>query len=102
LSFQRIEYEIVEHKLTAEQIRIDDAPADAFQIIHKNITAALEAANIAGADGGTRNPNAKAAARSLSDGRCRPLSARTSWKPASRAWNAGGPRRASVSRSFWG
>ena len=64
LSFEGIEYEIVEHRLTAEQIRIYDAYADAFQIIHKNLTAALEAANITGADGGTYNRNAKAAARS--------------------------------------
>ena len=35
LSFEGIEYEIVEHKLTAEQIRIYDAYADAFQIIHE-------------------------------------------------------------------
>ena len=35
LSFEGIEYEIVEHALTAEQIRIYDAYADAFQIIHK-------------------------------------------------------------------
>jgi hypothetical protein len=35
LSFEGIEYEIVEHQLTAEQIRIYDAYADAFQIIHR-------------------------------------------------------------------
>ena len=35
LSFEGIEYEIVEHRLTPEQIRIYDAYADAFQIIHK-------------------------------------------------------------------
>ena len=64
LSFEGIEYEIVEHKLTAEQIRIYDAYADAFQIIHKNLNEALKAANITGADGGTYNRNAKAAARS--------------------------------------
>jgi hypothetical protein len=64
LSFEGIEYEIVEHRLTEEQIRIYDAYADAFQIIHKNLTAALEAANITGADGGTYNRNAKSAARS--------------------------------------
>ena len=63
LSFEGIEYEIVEHRLTAEQIRIYDAYADAFQIIHKNLNAALEAANITGVDG-TYNRNAKAAARS--------------------------------------
>jgi hypothetical protein len=48
LSFEGIEYEIVEHRLTAEQIRIYDAYADAFQIIHKNLTEALKAANITG------------------------------------------------------
>ena len=64
LSFEGIEYEIVEHKLTAEQIRIYDAYADAFQIIHKNLTEALKAANITGSDGSTYNRNAKSAARS--------------------------------------
>ena len=64
LSFEGIEYEIVEHELTAEQVRIYNAYADAFQVIHQNLTAALEAANITGADGGTYNRSAKAAARS--------------------------------------
>ncbi len=64
LSFEGIEYEIVEHRLSAEQIRIYDAYADAFQIIHKNLTEALKAANITGANGDTYNRNAKAAARS--------------------------------------
>jgi C-terminal domain on Strawberry notch homologue/P-loop containing NTP hydrolase pore-1 len=64
LSFEGIEYEIIEHKLTAEQIRIYDAYADAFQVIHKNLTEALKAANITGANGDTYNRNAKAAARS--------------------------------------
>ena len=50
--------------LTAEQIRIYDAYADAFQIIHRNLNEALKAANITGADGSTYNRNAKAAARS--------------------------------------
>jgi hypothetical protein len=64
LSFEGILYEIFEHALTSEQIAIYDAYADAFQIIHKNLKAALEAANITGADGGTYNRHAKAAARS--------------------------------------
>jgi hypothetical protein len=64
LSFEGIEYEILEHTLTAEQIRIYDAYADAFQIIHKNLSEALKAANITGTDGSTYNRNAKAAARS--------------------------------------
>ena len=64
LSFEGIEYEIVEHALTPEQIAIYDSYADAFQIIHKNLNAALEAANITGAGGNTYNRHAKAAARS--------------------------------------
>ncbi|HEY1261761.1 MAG TPA: strawberry notch family protein [Stellaceae bacterium] len=64
LSFEGIEYDIVEHRLTDEQIRINDAYADAFQIIHKNLDAALKAANITGSDGRTYNRNAKAAVRS--------------------------------------
>jgi predicted RNA methylase len=64
LSFEGIEYEIVEHQLTPEQIRIYDAYADAFQIIHQNLNAALKAANITGSGGDTYNRNAKAAARS--------------------------------------
>jgi hypothetical protein len=65
LSFEGIEYEIVEHALSPEQVRIYDAYADAFQIIHRNLNAALEAANITGADGSsTYNRHAKAAARS--------------------------------------
>jgi hypothetical protein len=57
-------YEIVEHLLTPEQIAIYDSYADAFQIIHRNLNAALKAANITGADGGTYNRHAKAAVRS--------------------------------------
>jgi predicted RNA methylase len=64
LSFEGIEYEIVEHQLSREQIRIYDAYADAFQVIHRNLNEALKAANITGESGGTYNRNAKAAARS--------------------------------------
>jgi protein strawberry notch len=64
LSFEGIEYEIVEHTLTPEQIRIYDAYADAFQIIHRNLNEALKAANITGESGATYNRNAKAVARS--------------------------------------
>lgn len=46
LSYEGVEYEFLEHKLTPEQIRIYDAYAEAFQIIHNNLNAALEAANI--------------------------------------------------------
>jgi predicted RNA methylase len=64
LSFEGVEYEILEHRLTDEQIRIYDAYADAFQIIHRNLNEALKAANITGEGSSTYNRNAKAAARS--------------------------------------
>ncbi|MGO9473576.1 MAG: strawberry notch-like NTP hydrolase domain-containing protein, partial [Rhodomicrobium sp.] len=63
LSYEGIEVEIVEHALTSEQIRIYDAYAGAFQIIHQNLEAALKAVNITG-DTGTLNGQAKAAAKS--------------------------------------
>jgi hypothetical protein len=63
LSYEGVEYEIVEHRLTPEQVRIYDAYAGAFRIIHNNLSAALEAANITG-EAGTLNAQAKSAARS--------------------------------------
>src|SRR5579884_255563 len=67
LSFDGVEYELVEHALTPEQTRIYDAYADAFAIIHNNLDAAMQAANITGGSeggSGTLNRQAKAAARS--------------------------------------
>jgi len=63
LSYDGVEYELVEHTLTDEQRRIYDAYAGAFSIIHRNLDAAMEAANITGRDG-TLNRQAKSAARS--------------------------------------
>jgi predicted RNA methylase len=63
LSYEGVAYELVEHQLTPEQVRIYDAYAGAFQVIHNNLTAALEAANVIG-ETGTLNPGAKSAARS--------------------------------------
>ncbi|NTA50661.1 DEAD/DEAH box helicase family protein [Agrobacterium tumefaciens] len=63
LSYDGVEYELVEHRLTDEQRRIYDAYAGAFSIIHRNLDAAMEAANITGSDG-TLNRQAKSAARS--------------------------------------
>ncbi|MDU6377341.1 MAG: strawberry notch family protein, partial [Bradyrhizobium sp.] len=63
LSFEGIEYELLEHRLTDEQVRIYDAYAEAFAVIHNNLEAAMRAANITGATG-TLNAQAKSAARS--------------------------------------
>ncbi len=63
LSYEGIEYELIEHKLAPEQVRIYDAYAGAFSVIHNNLDAAMRAANITG-ETGTLNAQAKAAARS--------------------------------------
>ena len=63
LSYEGVEYELVEHTLNPEQIRIYDAYAEAFQVIHNNLDAALQAANVTG-ERGTLNAQAKSAARS--------------------------------------
>ena len=63
LSYDGVEYELIEHQLTDEQRRIYDAYASAFAVIHGNLDAAMEAANITGSEG-TLNRQAKSAARS--------------------------------------
>ncbi len=63
LSYDGVEYELVEHQLTDEQRRIYDAFSAAFSVIHGNLDAAMEAANITGREG-TLNRQAKSAARS--------------------------------------
>ncbi|MEO5322858.1 bifunctional class I SAM-dependent methyltransferase/DEAD/DEAH box helicase [Mesorhizobium sp. CC13] len=63
LSFVGVEYELVEHELTPEQVRIYDSYAGAFAVIHNNLDAAMQAANIT-CSSGTLNAQAKSAARS--------------------------------------
>ncbi len=63
LSYDGVEYELIEHALTDEQRRIYDAYASAFAVIHNHLDAAMQAANITG-DDGTLNRQAKSAARS--------------------------------------
>jgi predicted RNA methylase len=63
LSYDGVEYELVEHTLTDEQRGIYDAYAGAFAVIHNHLDAAMQAANITGS-GGTLNRQAKSAARS--------------------------------------
>ncbi|ABA24820.1 conserved hypothetical protein (plasmid) [Trichormus variabilis ATCC 29413] len=62
LSFDGVEYEMLEIELTPTQERIYDNYADAFQIIHNNLHKALEACNITGAK--TYNRAAKMSAMS--------------------------------------
>ena len=63
LSYDGVEYEMLEHALTPEQRGIYDDWAKSFGMIHRNLTAALEATNITSTSG-TLNPQAKSAARS--------------------------------------
>ncbi len=64
LSFDGVEYDLLEHRLSAEQVRIYDAYAAAFQIIHTHLDAALEASGVTSSVHGTLNAQAKSAARS--------------------------------------
>ncbi|MFZ5665780.1 MAG: strawberry notch-like NTP hydrolase domain-containing protein [Pseudomonadota bacterium] len=69
LSFAGVEYEILEHCLTPDQVAVYDAYADAWAIIHANLRDALEATRIVDADSGdTLNSGAKAAALSIFEG----------------------------------
>lgn len=66
LSFAGVEYDILEHKLTPDQIAIYDAYADAWAIIHANLRTALDATRITDSfSKETYNGGAKAAALSI-------------------------------------
>ena len=67
LSYDGVEVDILEHKLTPEQRRIYDAYAGAFKVIHANIEEALKATGIVQGED-TLNRNAKAAALSAFEG----------------------------------
>lgn len=65
LSFAGVEYEVLRHELSPEQIAIYDAYADTWTIIHQNMERALELTNVVdGLQQSTLNGGAKAAARS--------------------------------------
>ena len=69
LSFAGVEYDVLEHQLTPEQTAIYDAYADAWAIIHANLSAALESTRVVdAATGATLNANAKSAALSRFEG----------------------------------
>ena len=69
LSFAGVEYDVLEHALSEEQIAIYDAYADAWAIIHANLETALEATRVVdAATGATLNANAKSAALSRFEG----------------------------------
>jgi predicted RNA methylase len=68
LSYDGVQYEILEHPLTSEQVEIYDSYAHAYQIIHQHIEEAMKATNIMSDSRKTRNRNAKSAAYSAFEG----------------------------------
>lgn len=68
LSFDGVEYEPLRHELTEENIRIWNDWADAFQIIHTNLAAALEATGATDEDGKTVSAQHKSAVMSAFEG----------------------------------
>ena len=62
LSFEGVEYDILEHRLTDAERTIYDAFAGAFRIIHHNLRAALEATGIVDEEAGLTASAAKASA----------------------------------------
>jgi hypothetical protein len=69
LSFAGIEYDILRHDLSPDQITIYDTYCEAWTIIHQNLEAALELTGVVdGLENRTLNSGAKAAARSRFEG----------------------------------
>ncbi|MBS4009569.1 MAG: strawberry notch family protein [Roseovarius sp.] len=64
LSFDGVEYDVLEHALTPAQIQIYDAYAGAFRTIHHNLEAALTATGVNDASGETNASAARASAKS--------------------------------------
>ncbi|MDY8110907.1 strawberry notch family protein [Fulvimarina sp. 2208YS6-2-32] len=63
VSYAGVEYDMLVHDLSQSQIAIYDSYAEAFQVIHNHLDAALLASGVT-SDEGTLNPQAKSAARS--------------------------------------
>jgi hypothetical protein len=67
LSFDGVEYEALRHSLTAQDIEIWNAWADAYQLIHQNLRAALEAVGVT-EEGKARSGQAASAVMSAFEG----------------------------------
>ena len=68
LSFEGVEYEPLSHALTADDILLWDTWADAFQLIHANLSEALKATGLADPDGKPRSGQAASAVHSAFEG----------------------------------
>lgn len=65
LTFEGVDYDPIEHRLTAEQIAVYDAYADAWALIHRNLDEVLRATNVIDEiNGKALNAQAKGAALS--------------------------------------
>jgi len=64
LSFDGVEYDVLEHALTLAQIEVYDAYAGAFRTIHHNLEAALTATGVNDVSGESNASAAKASAKS--------------------------------------
>ena len=64
LSYEGVEYDILEHKLDERQIAEFDIYAEAWAQVHQNLDRVLELANIVSPSGETLNGQALGAARS--------------------------------------
>lgn len=64
LSFDGVEYDPLTHELTSTDIEIWNEWADAFQIIHHNLKAALDAVGVNDEEGKPKSPLAASAAKS--------------------------------------
>lgn len=67
LSFEGVEYEAVRHALTPQDIEIWNAWAEAYQVIHQNLRAALEAVGVT-EDGKPKSGQAASAVMSAFEG----------------------------------
>jgi protein-L-isoaspartate O-methyltransferase len=67
LSFEGVEYEPLKHQLTAQDVEIWNEWADAYQLIHNNLKAALEATGVTD-EGKARSGQAKSAIISAFEG----------------------------------
>ena len=68
LSFEGVEYDVLEHRLTDDERAAYDRFAAAFKVIHRNLHAALEATGITDAESGVTAGAAKASALSRFEG----------------------------------
>ena len=80
LSFEGVEYDILDHALTPAQVQVYDAYASAFKVIHLNLTAALEASGITGGGDTGKGDTGKGAAAAAGAAKSAAISAFESTK----------------------